>query len=167
MIQLQQYRDTWTAEKCNTFIGFYPREFYCLDNFSSFKVNYKGVLYNSAEEAYQAQKFIDTSPEIYNYIVNTLSAHAAQEIAHEHKKLQRSDWDDVKLTIMEEILISKVKQHPYVIKKLMQTKDYLIVEDSTYDSYWGCEIDRNGENQLGKLWMKIREQLCTEGKGIT
>lgn len=162
MIKLQQYRDSWMAEKVNMFVGFYPREFYCLDNFSSFKVNYKGVLYNSAEEAYQAQKFIDTSPEIYNLIVNSLSAHDAQKIAQANKQLQRSDWDDVKLTIMEEILTAKTRQHPYVAKKLLRTQNYPIVEDSPYDSYWGCGIDRNGENQLGKLWMKIRELLKFE-----
>lgn len=38
MIKLEQYRDTWMAEEMNNFIGFYPREFYPLDNFSSFKV---------------------------------------------------------------------------------------------------------------------------------
>lgn len=63
---------------------------------------------------------------------------------------------------MEEILIAKVNQHPYVAKKLLQTKDYLIVEDSPYDSYWGCGKERNGKNQLGRLWMKIREQLKAE-----
>lgn len=159
MIKLKQYRDPWLAEKFDTFIGFYPREFYCLDNFSSFKVNYKGVLYSSVEEAYQAQKFIDTSPKVYNLILKSLSAHDAQKIAQENKHLQRSDWDEVKLEIMEDILMAKVKQHSYVAKKLLQTEDYLIVEDSPYDSFWGCGKDLNGNNHLGKLWMRIREQL--------
>ena len=52
MIKLEQYRDTWLSEKVNEVIGFYPREFYCLDNFSSFKVEYEGYLYSSLEEAY-------------------------------------------------------------------------------------------------------------------
>ena len=80
-------------------IGFYPREFYCLDNFSSFKVEFDGYLYSSLE------------------------------------------------------------QNPYVKKKLLETKDYLIVEDSPKDSYWGWGEDRNGENHLGKLWMKLRDEL--------
>ena len=32
MIKLEQYRDKWMAEKVDDVIGFYPREFYCLDN---------------------------------------------------------------------------------------------------------------------------------------
>ena len=38
MIKIEQYRDIWLAEKVNDVIGFYPREFYPLDNFSSFKI---------------------------------------------------------------------------------------------------------------------------------
>lgn len=162
MINIQQYRDSWIYEKIYDFIGFYPREFYCLDNFSSFKVNYQGVLYSSAEEAYQAQKFITTSSEIYELIKNSNSAHDAQKIARENQHLQRDDWDKMKLTVMEEILTAKTKQNSYVAKKLLQTGDYLIVEDSPYDSYWGCGIERNGKNHLGHLWMKIRDQLRTE-----
>ena len=44
-------------------------------------------------------------------------------------------------------------------KKLLQTKDYLIVEDSPKDPFWGWGPNRDGNNQLGKLWMKLREEL--------
>lgn len=57
MIEVVEYRDPWLSEKVNDIIGFYPREFYCLDNFSSFKVEYNGYIYSTAEEAYQAAKF--------------------------------------------------------------------------------------------------------------
>ena len=64
MIKLKQYRDVWLSEKVKEVIGFYPREFYPLDNFSSFKVEYKGYLYSTAEEAFQANLFIKDYPEI-------------------------------------------------------------------------------------------------------
>ena len=64
MIKIDQYRDIWLSEKFDDVIGFYPREFYPLDNFSSFKVEYNGYLYSSAEEAFQANLFIDEFPEI-------------------------------------------------------------------------------------------------------
>lgn len=60
---------------------------------------------------------------------------------------------------MEELLMAKVEQNPYVKKKLLETKDYIIVEDSPKDNYWGWGENRNGENHLGKLWMKIRDNL--------
>lgn len=159
MIKLEQYRDTWLSEKMNDVIGFYPREFYCLDNFSSFKVEWDGYLYASLEEAYQTAKFLKSAPEIVEEIKKSHSAHEAQKIAFANKDKVRSDWQEVKLTIMEELLRKKLQQNPYVKQKLLQTKDYIIVEDSPKDNFWGWGKDRTGENHLGKLWMKLRDEL--------
>lgn len=159
MIKLEQYRDTWLSEKMNDVIGFYPREFYCLDNFSSFKVEWDGYLYASLEEAYQTAKFLKSAPEIAEEIKKSHSAHEAQKIAFANKDKVRSDWQEVKLTIMEELLRRKLQQNPYVKQKLLQTKDYIIVEDSPKDNFWGWGKDRTGENHLGKLWMKLRDEL--------
>ena len=159
MIKLEQYRDTWLSEKMNDVIGFYPREFYCLDNFSSFKVEWDGYLYASLEEAYQTAKFLKSAPEIAEEIKKSHSAHEAQKIAFANKDKVRSDWKELKLTIMEELLRKKLQQNPYVKQKLLQTKDYIIVEDSPKDNFWGWGKDRTGENHLGKLWMKLRDEL--------
>ena len=56
-------------------------------------------------------------------------------------------------------LRKKLQQNPYVKQKLLQTKDYIIVEDSPKDNFWGWGKDRTGENHLGKLWMKLRDEL--------
>lgn len=162
MEKLQEYRDPWLFEKVEEFIGFYPREFYCLDNFSSFKVKYKGFIYPTVEHAYQASKFMKTDNELVKQIQECFSAHEAQKIAKANKDKQRSDWDEVKLSIMEDLLRLKLDQNPYVKKKLLQTADYKIVEDSPKDSYYGCGKQRNGLNQLGKLWMRLREEMIAE-----
>ena len=159
MIRPERYRDLWLREKMDEVIGFYTREFYPLDNFSSFKVLYKGYLYSSLEEAYQASKFIGIAPEVEQKIKNSYSAHEAKKIAFENRDKQRKDWDEVKVQIMEELLRLKLNQNPYVKKKLLETGDYLIVEDSPTDSFWGWGEDRKGENVLGKLWMKLRDEL--------
>ena len=159
MIVLEQYRDLWLKEKMDDVIGFYPREFYPFDNFSSFKVLYNGYLYSSLEEAYQAAKFIGVAPEIEEKIKDSYSAHEAQKIAYENRDKQRKDWAEVKESIMEELLRLKLEQNPYVKKKLLETKDYLIVEDSPKDNFWGWGEDRQGNNKLGKLWMKLRDEL--------
>lgn len=159
MIKLEQYRDTWLSEKINEVIGFYPREFYCLDNFSSFKVEYEGYLYSSLEEAYQSLGFVSSAPEIAEKIKRSHSAHEAQKIAYDNKDKRQSNWDEVKLDVMEKLLRAKIDQNPYVKKKLLETKDYIIVEDSPKDSFWGWGSDRNGQNNLGKLWMKLRDEL--------
>ncbi len=164
MIRLEQYRDLWIREKMDEIIGFYPREFYPLDNFSSFKVYYNGYLYSCVEEAYQAAKFIGVAPDIEEKIKQSYSAHEAQRIAYENRDKQRRDWEDIKVSLMEELLRLKLEQNPYVKKKLLETKDYVIVEDSPKDSFWGWGADRKGENHLGKLWMKLRAEILKQSK---
>ena len=158
MIKLEQYRDTWLSEKIDEIIGFYPREFYPLDNFSSFKVEWNGYLYSSLEEAFQSRLFLPNNPEIAEQIKKSHSAHEAQKIMFENIDKVRYSKDE-QVLIMEELLRLKIEQNPYVKKKLLQTEDYLIVEDSPKDSFWGWGINRDGLNQLGKLWMKIRDEL--------
>ena len=161
MIKLKQYRDPWLSEKFDNVIGFYPREFYPLDNFSSFKVKWNGYLYSTLEEAFQSRLFLPDYPEIAEMIKKSYSAHEAQKIMFENiDKVKYSN--DEQAIIMEELLRLKVEQNPYVKRKLLQTKDYLIVEDSPKDSFWGWGPNRDGFNQLGKLWMKIRDELKKE-----
>lgn len=162
MIKLEQYRDIWISEYIDEVIGFYPREFYALDNFSSFKVEWNGYLYASLEEAYQAASFMGSSEELVERVKHSHSADEAQRIAYANRDKQRPDWNEVKVAIMEELLRLKIEQNPYVKKKLLQTENYLIVEDSPKDSFWGWGPNRDGENQLGKLWMKLREELKRE-----
>ena len=140
-------------------IGFYPREFYPFDNFSSFKVEWNGYLFSSVEEAYQAASFMGSDEELVEKIKKSHSADEAQRIAYANRDKRREDWDDVKISIMEELLRLKIEQNPYVKKKLLQTEDYMIVEDSPKDDFWGWGPNRNGQNNLGKLWMKLRGEL--------
>ena len=159
MIELEQYRDRWLREKMDEVIGFYPREFYPFDNFSSFKVEWNGYLFASVEEAYQAASFMGSDEELVEKIKKSHSADEAQRIAYANRDKRREDWDDVKISIMEELLRLKIEQNPYVKKKLLQTGDYMIVEDSPKDDFWGWGPNRNGQNNLGKLLMKLREEL--------
>ena len=159
MIELEQYRDRWLGEKMDEVIGFYPREFYPFDNFSSFKVEWNGYLFASVEEAYQAASFMGSDEELVEKIKKSHSADEAQRIAYANRDKRREDWDDVKISIMEELLRLKIEQNPYVKKKLLQTEDYMIVEDSPKDDFWGWGPNRNGQNNLGKLWMKLRGEL--------
>lgn len=157
MIRLKQYRDIWLSEKMDDVIGFYPREFYPLDNFSSFKVEVDGYLYASLEEAFQSSLFLPDYPEIAEQIKNSHSAHEAQKIML--KNVEKVKYtNQQQLIIMEKLLRLKLEQNPYVLKKLLETNDYYIVEDSPKDNYWGWGINRDGRNQLGKIWMKLREK---------
>ncbi len=166
MIQLEQYRDPWMMDSVQKLdaIGFYNREFYVFSNFSAEAIEFNGILYTTCEHAYQALKFIDTAPEIAKQITRAKSPHEAKKIAERNRHLQAENWDDIKLGVMEELLRAKLAQHPYVRKKVLQTKEYSLCEDSPYDSFWGVGPDLDGQNQLGKLWIKLRNELQLQVK---
>ncbi|MCD7732121.1 MAG: NADAR family protein [Oscillospiraceae bacterium] len=158
------YRDPWLAEGIllDRAIGFFPREFYCLDNYSANKIEYDGFVYGTVEEAYQASAFKGVAEDVVEQIRNAGSPYEAKQISLANKDRKRPDWDSEKVVVMEELLREKVRQHPYVREMLLKTKDYTIVEDSPKDSYWGWGPNRDGENNMGKLWMKIRDELLEE-----
>ena len=158
-----------THDKVNTpgakdKIFFYPKEFYVFDNFSSFQVEYEGFIFPTAEHAYQAMKFIKTNPEIFNKIKTAKSAHDAQKLTIENKDKVDLEWDKNKIAIMKSILKNKVNQHAYVLKKLLQSGEREIIEDSWRDSEWGWGKNKDGQNNLGKIWMELRDEYLKNKK---
>lgn len=141
-------------------VGFYEREFYCFSNFSSFAVRWKGRLWQTSEHAYQASHFFETSPKLVEKIFKAKCAHEASKIANMNANKAPRDWEEKKVAIMEDIVRHKLKQNPYVLHKLLQTGNRKIIEDSPKDDFWGWGEKRNGRNELGKIWMKLREEVA-------
>ena len=158
MTRNMQNRDP-QLETSGKIIGFYEREFYVLSNFSSFAVDWQGRRWQTSEHAYQAAHFIDTDQKLFEKIHKARSAHEAFKIAKRNANKAPGNWDQIKTQVMEEIVYLKLLQNPYVKKKLLQTEDLLLVEDSPKDSFWGWGPDREGRNELGKIWMKLRQEL--------
>ncbi len=141
-------------------IFFYENEFYVFSNFSSFAIEWKGKLYMTSEHAYHSEKFEDEN--LKEQIRNCRSAHEALKLTEANKDKYKSGWDTIKLKVMKEILSAKVEQHPYVRKKLIESGDKELIEDSWRDAYWGWGPNKDGENHLGKLWMEIREEFINK-----
>lgn len=143
----------------DTHVFFYEQDFYVLSNFSAFAIHWDGWRFDTSEAAYHYEKFKTASPLIAMSIRDAASAHEAFKIAETNKAYRRPDWDDVKVEIMHDILLAKVRQHEYVERKLLATGDRTLVEDSWRDEFWGEGPYKNGKNMLGKLWMEIREEI--------
>lgn len=146
-------------------VGFYCREFFCFSNFSSFVVRWKGKTWPTSEHAYQAAHFFKTAPALARKIYKAKSAHEAYKLAKANSDKTPKNWEKIKVGIMEDIVRHKLKQNPYVMRKLMQTGKRLIVEDSPKDGFWGWGADKDGRNELGKIWMKLRDD--TKNKSAT
>lgn len=158
MSGLEQFRDP-LLDVSGERVGFYPREFFPLDNFAAFQVDVWGRRWATSEHAYQAAHFFDTAPELVEAIFEARSPHDAYKIAKANAHLAPPDWHDVKVGIMEEICRLKLMQNPYVQRKLLQTGNLPIVEDSPMDDFWGWGPNKDGRNELGKIWMHLREEL--------
>ena len=59
---------------------------------------------------------------------------------------------------MREIVRAKLEQHSYVRQALMDSGDRPIVEMNDSDEFWGWGKNHEGQNNLGKIWMELREQ---------
>lgn len=141
-------------------ILFYEGKWYFFSNLSSFAVEIYNAVWPTAEHAYQAAKFSDKA--IREEILHARSAYAAKKIAHKYHPRRKSDWNKMKLDVMEKILRAKLTQHPFIREKLLDSGDMPIIEDSFKDSFWGRGADWKGINHLGKLWMKLRDEIREE-----
>lgn len=152
----------------DTQVFFYEQDFYVLSNFSSFRVKWVGVDFDTAEHAYHFEKFWATEggsteqKRVRGMIMNSRSAHEAFKIAQEYRHLQREGWDAVKVGVMGKILRAKADQHGYVRRKLLDTGNRLLIENSWRDDFWGWGPNRDGKNMLGKCWMQVRASLQEE-----
>lgn len=83
----------------------------------------------------------------------------AARLGRDQTRVLRSDWDQVKWSIMYGAVWAKFQTHRDLATVLLNTADQEIIEDSPRDYYWGCGADRTGQNQLGKILMQIRDRL--------
>lgn len=139
---------------------FYAGEFgYFMSNFSAFEVNYDGHIWKTSEHAYQAAKFTKESP-VYKEMLTATSAHNALKLAERNYEHNRPDWNETeKIRVMTVIVRAKHDQHEYIQRKLLETGNAELIENSPTDPFWGRGPDWKGRNELGKIWMKLRQEM--------
>jgi ribA/ribD-fused uncharacterized protein len=155
MNQLQHTQTTADTD----IAGFFMAGWYVFDNFAPFQVEWRGKLWPTSEHAYQAAHFINTDPELAETVRTQRSPRLAADVANAHSDQDDPDWPKIKLTVMQDICRHKLEQHQLVQDTLRESGDRRIVELNHTDAFWGCGPDGNGRNELGKVWMKLREEL--------
>lgn len=129
-------------------------------NFQPVKLNIDGQEWSTVEHYYQAMKSIDQSEQRKIRLADTPSI--AKKLGR--KATMRPDWESVKEDVMMRALRAKFAQ-PDHRKSLLSTGSEEIVEtNSWHDNEWGqcyCQKckSKTGKNKLGKLLMKLREEL--------
>lgn len=143
--------------KINSFRG----KYYFLSNFYESPVKYLGVTYQNNEAAFQAQKIFNSKLDGYEK-QNEFSKLNPSEAKRLGRRVNlRSDWEEVKENIMYEICLAKFTQNEDLKKDLLETGDSYLEEGNSWgDKIWGT-VDGLGENKLGKILMRIREEIKT------
>lgn len=134
----------------------FKNQYFFLSNFYECPIYYNKLVFCNAEAAFQAQKVIDEK-EQYKFI--NLNASQARKLG---KTIAlREDWEEVKDNIMYEIVKRKFTVNKELQQKLLETKEEELVEGNWWhDTYWGVDSKTGiGQNKLGKILMKVREEV--------
>ena len=132
----------------------------CFSNFSPHPIQLEGISWQTVEHYYQAQKFVGTENEgLVSVIRDAKTPAEAAAIGRDRTHKLRPDWEQVKPQVMWQGVLTKFLTHADIQAILLDTSEELIVEDSPTDYYWGCGRDKTGQNQLGNILMKVRQEL--------
>ncbi len=145
-------------QNSNEPINFVETRFMDLSAFSAHEVEIDGIVFRTVEHGYHALR-IKPSPERES-IMSTRSPMDAWREGQKYKnnpKLLVEGYD--KLAIMEKLCRAKLQQHNDVREVLLSTGDRELLKVYDTDYYWGTGADGTGENKMGKLWMKLRDEL--------
>ena len=126
-----------------------------LSNFEECNITIDGKLYQTTEHAFQAMKTLDHEEHEKVRLASTPGK--AKRLGR--KVTLRPDWEKIKDDVMYRVNKVKFESNPELKEKLLATGDQELVEGNTWgDRYWGVCGGR-GRNQLGKILMKIRDEL--------
>ena len=147
-----------------TSINSFQGEYEFLSNFYECPVEYRGITYRNNEAAFQAQKCLSAYQIEHAEKVFTderlqfkdLSASDAKRLGR--SIYLRSDWEDIKVERMKEIVTAKFTQNEDLMQKLLDTGDDYLEEGNTWgDRVWGT-VNGSGRNLLGQILMDLREE---------
>ena len=136
-----------------------------LSNFYPAKIEHQGITYPTLEHYYVSMKVKNDQQIDGKYITMIDCRELIAKMPNPARVKQfgkiikvRRDWDDVKLDIMLWGIREKFK-HTDLKDLLLSTGDQELVEGNTWnDTYWGiCRGE--GQNNLGKILMKVRMEL--------
>lgn len=133
-------------------------EYAWLSNFYPCEIDIDdGLIYYSVENAYQASKTLNRFQRLH--IAQFCSPGQAKRYGR--NVILREDWEDVKLEIMTDLVTQKFTKNLELLTKLLNTGESMLIEGNNWnDTYWGI-CNGKGENNLGKILMKIRKYNIT------
>jgi ribA/ribD-fused uncharacterized protein len=85
----------------------------------------------------------------------------AKKLSQKYSGRIRQDWTERRDAVMELALRDKLARHDAIRALLVATGEEELIETAP-DRYWGIGRNGEGENRLGLMWMKLRDELRKE-----
>lgn len=134
-----------------------------LSNMTSCRVTYGDFTFSSVEHAYIAEKCGITD----RALLEKMDAQSPGTLKTSTRGYGDALFHQRKLQIMEGLVRIKFTENPGLKRMLLDTGDALLEEGGWWhDSFWGsgqcgknCSRCKIGQNHLGKILMKVREEL--------
>lgn len=137
--------------KITRFTGMYA----FLSNMHMEPLMFEGEMWLSAEHAYQASKALKP---VDRQRIRSLQSPRAAKRAGRLVEI-RPDWERIKIDTMLRILRAKFIPTSRLAYHLIATHPNELIEGNYWnDRFWGV-FEGVGENHLGKLLMKVRDEL--------
>ena len=133
-----------------TTIESFRGEYRYLSNFYPSPVSYVGDEYPNVEAAFQAAKTDDRAEraEIRKLTNPVMAKRKGRKVT------LRPNWEEVKLSIMKELVFQKFTKHPDLKDKLLATGEAELIETIRGRRSWN--------NHLGKILMEVRAEISSE-----
>ena len=141
-----------------------------MGNMPHFEVEHQSVKYKSSEHLFQSLRY-KGHPRIQRQIRGHPNSLYMKKTVHRRSVHLIAPLDPKQ--DKERMLVclrAKVAAHPWMAKRLVATGNAMIIENVSRrprgsGKVWGAAWDRRrkewqGHNWLGRLWMKLRAELC-------
>ena len=124
-------------------------------------VYFSGILYPSVSHAYHAARSNDERTRRA-----ILNAETFQSLGNIALRINDPiDWQEKKVKIMEQLVRDKFRRSKELQERLKLTEGRDLVmtynDNNSKNIFWGV-VKGNGQNQLGRILMKIREDLLND-----
>ena len=133
------------AYKCGPTVG--------LSNLSAHKIKLKDIgTFKTSLAAYEAYR--DLKDNMYIKQLENCNPYQARTIGIKKNKQIKN-----KRQVMKNILKIKLEQHPSINNTLINSGFRFIYYTYKFNDFWGLGKNNSGNNELGKLWMELRNNF--------
>ena len=156
------------------FWGSYLSNFWLCPIESTKEMAVPGLSFVCSEQAFMVEKasFFKDQDTLEKMLLCEDGA-SVKELGRQVKNFDEKTWYDVSYSKMLLCCKAKFRQNHLLAKRLCITGGRILVEASPTDKIWGIglwegdnkvldEKNWNGENRLGKVLMKVREEFWNE-----